>query len=568
MRRRIILVALAVACVAALWSQLPARRTRLEPVDDPRVVRGAFHVHTDRSDGTGTPEHVAHAAASAGLAFVILADHGDATRAADPPRYLDGVLLIDAVEISTTGGHYIALGIGHSPYRLAGEPRDVVDDVRRLGGFGIAAHPDSPKNDLAWRDWQAPIDGLEWLNADSAWRDESRETMVRGLFTYWFRSPEVIASLFDRPSRTLARWDALGKRRQVVAIAGHDAHARMGLRGDWDPSDEEAYSLRVPSYEAAFRAFSVNVILPRPWLGDRKRPSEDAAVLLGAIRAGRVFTVIEGVAGPAVLELGASSAAGPRLMGDRLDGPGRVTATLRPSVKDAQLQLLANGHVVAQGTGPTVGIDHAADSGPTVYRAQVMLPNAPGTPPVQWIVSNPLYAGLAAPRAPRPLLPPRTWAAPAPKDGWRVERHPGSQVSLDSVVLSPGITAWTMNWRLASGAPAGQYAALVVPVPPGPMAKADRLTFAARASRPMRISVQLRVPEGKGLRWQRSLYLSTEPVEHSIALREMTPIEAPPGTPLDLAHVDSILFVVDTVNTTPGAAGEIWVSQLEIAGID
>src|SRR3712207_7318586 len=45
-------------------------------------------------------------------------------------------------------------------------------DVRRFGGFGFAAHPGSPKADLRWTDWEAPFDGLEWLNADSEWRDE------------------------------------------------------------------------------------------------------------------------------------------------------------------------------------------------------------------------------------------------------------------------------------------------------------------------------------------------------------------------------------------------------------
>jgi hypothetical protein len=100
------------------------------------------------------------------------------------------------------------------------------------------------------------------------------------------------------------------------------------------------------------------------------------------------------------------------------------------------------------------------------------------------------------------------------------------------------------------------------------MAKADRLTFAARASAPMRLSVQLRVPDGKGLRWQRSIYVSEQAAEYSIAFREMTPIEAAPGAPLDRSRVDSILFVVDTVNTAPGSSGETWISELRIAGAD
>ena len=104
------------------------------------------------------------------------------------------VLVVDAVEISTADGHYVALGIGQAPYRLAGDARDVIDDVHRLGGFGFAAHPDSPKPDLRWREWDVPLDGLEWLNADSEWRDETRSALARTFLTYWIRGPESIAT--------------------------------------------------------------------------------------------------------------------------------------------------------------------------------------------------------------------------------------------------------------------------------------------------------------------------------------------------------------------------------------
>ena len=65
-----------------------------------------------------------------------------------------GVLCLDAVEISTNSGHYVAIGLPQAPYRLGGDAAAVVEDVRRLGGFGIIAHPDSAKRELAWRDWQ------------------------------------------------------------------------------------------------------------------------------------------------------------------------------------------------------------------------------------------------------------------------------------------------------------------------------------------------------------------------------------------------------------------------------
>jgi len=103
------------------------------------VVAGAIHVHSRRSGGGGTPDEIAAAARAAGLQFVVLTDHGDATRRPDPPVYRHGVLCLDAVEISAHGGHYVAIGLPQAPYPLGGDARDVVDDVARLGGLGFVA---------------------------------------------------------------------------------------------------------------------------------------------------------------------------------------------------------------------------------------------------------------------------------------------------------------------------------------------------------------------------------------------------------------------------------------------
>ena len=67
-------------------------------------------------------------------------------------------------------GHYLALDMPAAPYPLGGDARGVVEDVKRLGGFGVVAHPNSPKPDLSWDDWDAPFDAIEWLNPDTSWR--------------------------------------------------------------------------------------------------------------------------------------------------------------------------------------------------------------------------------------------------------------------------------------------------------------------------------------------------------------------------------------------------------------
>src|SRR5882672_4540955 len=161
--------ALVAAVAVYVGVTIPPRPIRLAAPTDGSIP-GVIHVHTSRSDGLGEPDAIAAAAARAGLKFLIFTDHGDATRKPDPPQYRSGVLCLDGVEISTNGGHYVAIDMPASPYPLGGEARDVVDDVRRLGGFGIAAHPDSPKLQLRWTEWNAPFDGIELLNPDTGWR--------------------------------------------------------------------------------------------------------------------------------------------------------------------------------------------------------------------------------------------------------------------------------------------------------------------------------------------------------------------------------------------------------------
>jgi hypothetical protein len=78
----------------------------------------------------------------------------------------------------------------------------------------------------------------------------------------------------------------------------------------------------------------------------------------------------------------------------------------------------------------------------------------------------------------------------------------------------------------------------------------------------MRLSVQLRVPRGGGRRWQRSVYVDTVPADLVVPLSEMTAIEGASGRRMHLDRADSLLFVVDTVNTAPGTAGEIWLDSI------
>ena len=290
-----------------------------------------------------------------------------------------------------------------APYRLAGEARDVLEDVHRLGGFGIAAHPDSPKAELQWRDWNVAVDGLEWLNVDSEWRDESRMALSRALLTYSFRPAETLASLLDRPSRTFERWDGLIVTRPVVAVAGLDAHARIPLAGQTDVN--EGRSIGLPSYESSFRALSQSVVLAAPLGRTAASASRDASAVLSAVREGNVYTVVDGLAGPARLDFhalvdGARIEMGKSIAGGR---PVQLIATVSPPVRGSSIVLIRNGEEVARANdGARLATTQPPGATPEAYRVEVRFPKAPGTPPVPWIVGNPIFVGQPSPSPPEP----------------------------------------------------------------------------------------------------------------------------------------------------------------------
>ena len=565
LRRLAFLIVLVLAGVAWYLALPPPRRPLPPPAANVTApVRGAFHVHTRRSDGTGTVDQVASAAARAGLQFVLVTDHGDGTREVEPPRYRDGVLTIDSVEISTRGGHVVALDVSKAPYPLAGEARDVLDDIDRLGGFSIAAHPGSEKAELRWTDWTHPAGGLEWINADSEWRDERAGTLVHALFTYPFRPVESLAMLLDRPDPVLRQWDAETRRRRVVALAAADAHARIGLRTVGEPYDNSP-RLPMPGYERSFRLFSIT--LPDVMLtGDAGR---DARAVVDAIRRGHVYSTVDALAGPAAVTFTAQSGKVHVSGGDALAGDAGVTLHVGGSAPpDAETVLFKNGDpILTTGGGE---LRHTVDREAAVYRIEIRLPGAPGNPAVPWIVTNPIYVGRSATeeRVRDTHARPTQFAMVyenGPATGWTVEKGPLSDAALDVVGSAGGGSQLLIRYAVGGSVSMSPYAAFIVPAGPA-LPKHDRLVFNARADGPMRMSVQFRLPNGStGERWQRSVYLDATPRDITIYFDEMTAVEPTESSRPELSNVRDVLFVVDTVNTKPGTSGQLWLDNIRYA---
>jgi hypothetical protein len=281
-------------------------------------VEGAFHVHTRRSDGRGTEAEVVAAARQAGLSFVVLSDHNAPPQ---PPRLREGVLVLDAVELSTPHGHLVALAPGGGPVAVA-EARAAADPVAAVAGagaFAVLAHPVQRKN--PWRLWgpaAAAAGGFELYSADTLWRDALASPLSR----LW---PAALGWLGQGVHGVMALADdAAGPRERLlaltpppVALCSHDAHG-------------------LPPYADVFRALSMHLPLERL----PEEPAAAAEAVASALRGGEALCVFRAL-GP-VPEGFLVGGLGP---GRRARAGGRLSVALPPGAlqQGGRVQLRAWG---------------------------------------------------------------------------------------------------------------------------------------------------------------------------------------------------------------------------------
>ncbi len=109
-------------------------------------------------------------------------------------------------------------------------------------------------------------------------------------------------------------------------------------------------------------------------------------------------------------------------------GPGvdaSLTATLAPQAPGAELHLLKDGVVVERSTRGTIAVAHAAHAPPAVYRVEGLWPGAPGTPPVPWVVGNPIRVGFPPPRRQHAVAAGGPLGAAGPDGGLAGRAAPG-----------------------------------------------------------------------------------------------------------------------------------------------
>lgn len=317
----------------------------------PEII-GNLHLHTIASDGTGTHDKVASAAAQAGLDFLIYTDHNIAVSGVEgwyrDPDTGREILRLMGQEVNDQDdepehSHLLCYFVTDDLQRLASDPQGLIDTVVERGGVCFLAHPlERPgysrqaNQTYPWRHWAVSgYTGIELWNSmtDVKWQ---LRTLPRGIIGGYLPNLVLTAPFPE----VLAKWDnLLANGQKVVAIGNSDAHAMSFSVG---PLRRTIFP-----YKYLFRAVNTHLLLTEALERDVSLARRQIGETLGA---GHCFVSYDLLSSSRGFSFTATSGDERVIMGDTLSLQELATLNVC-SPQRAKLRLLKDGQPVVQTDG-------------------------------------------------------------------------------------------------------------------------------------------------------------------------------------------------------------------------
>ena len=337
---------------------------------------GVLHIHSRYSDGTGKKNRIIKAAKKVGLDYIIITDHNSLQIMKDGEEgWHNGLLVLVGSEL---GGHeeshYLALGISEmiSPGERQNDSRWYIEQVKRQGGIGFAAHPQGLNNSsfrlylTPWAAWDDPdYTGLEVWSYMRDWADGVKQLDI--LYYYFFPQKTVRG-----PSpEILRKWDLLCQKRRVVGIGGADAHAHHLFPFNF---------LKFLSYERVFRGIRTHLFTQSPLSSDLDESKKQVYEALGS---GHCFFAHDFLADSTGFSFCASMNDGQTLfMGDEAELKSNAELKIKAPIPST-LRLLRNGQLIKEQANVRQLMWET--NKPGVYRAEAYHKDE------CWVYANPIY---------------------------------------------------------------------------------------------------------------------------------------------------------------------------------
>jgi hypothetical protein len=255
----------------------------------------------------------------------------------------------------------------------------VVNQAKTGGALAFVAYPQE------FTSWKiSSYDGVEVYNVFTNAREINPLVMFfDGLWSYRSYPNLLFANFYTRPAETLKLWDdAIASRKmKLVALAGNDAHANIGISLK-DGSGKNLFGLKLDPYERSFYLVRLHVLIPR------EQPL-NSKTLPDALAQGHCFIGFDLFGETKGFSFSAANRTENKIQGDEilLDDKTRLSVSTPVT---SRVVLFKDGKQVKEELGLTTKEFDLSERG--VYRIEVYLPQLPkpvGEQP--WIISNPIY---------------------------------------------------------------------------------------------------------------------------------------------------------------------------------
>ena len=205
-----------------------------------------------------------------------------------------------------------------------------------------------------------------------------------GLWSYRSYPHLLWTRFYQSPEANLRRFDELTARegRKVVAIAGNDAHANVGISLR-ELTGKPVLELKLDPYERSFQVVRTHVLL------ERAQPLNEEN-LLDALARGHAYVAFDILCDASGFRFTATSGAEQKLMGDEIARNGQEVRFQVATPVNSRIQIIRNGQIVSEAQEASYHGWATNEAG--VYRVVCYLPQLPAPLDAKpWIISNPIY---------------------------------------------------------------------------------------------------------------------------------------------------------------------------------
>jgi hypothetical protein len=370
---------------SAIQSLNSQRRANSKSDDGYTEYTGVIHVHSFLGGhSTGTFDSIIGAANANQLNFVIMTEHPSNnfdTAAMTLKGVHAGVLFVNGNEVASANQDRLLVMPGDETAAGAGNvsTANLLTQAQSKHALAFVAYPRDFKS------WQANgFDGVEVYNVfTNAQAVNPVVTFFDGLWAFRSYPDLLFATFYTRPVDALKLWDdaMVSHNLKLVAIAGNDAHANIGVTLD-DSSGHTVLGIKLDPYERSFRLVRMHVLI-------EQGKSLSAETLLAALHNGHCFIAFDLFGDAKDFSFTATNGAERKIQGDEIPlGNGVHLAVNVPL--NSRIVLIKNGTVVQEEKGAANKEFVVTEKG--VYRIEVYLSQLPKPVSDQpWIISNPIY---------------------------------------------------------------------------------------------------------------------------------------------------------------------------------